>query len=74
MFATSIKAVGVGKSGLMDILAGGHVDDATFTQAVDLLKLEDWASLKLLLAGQQAAGSKTCLRKQRLDATKRSRQ
>lgn len=51
MFATSINAVGAGKSGLMDILAGGHVDDATFAQAVDLLKLEDWGSLKLLLAG-----------------------
>lgn len=43
----------------MDMLAGGHVDDTTFAQAVDLLKLEDWGSLRLLLAGKLALLSHT---------------
>ena len=51
MFATGGQQVGTGKAGLMDLLAGGHVDDATFGQAIQLLKLEDWESLRLLLAG-----------------------
>ena len=46
---------GTGKAGLMDLLAGGHVDDATFAQAIQLLKLEDWESLRLLLAGAPEA-------------------
>lgn len=44
--------VRAGKCGLMDMLAGGHVDDATFRQAIELLKLEDWEALRLLLAGE----------------------
>ena len=44
--------VRAGKCGLMDMLAGGHVDDATFGQAIELLRAEDWGSLRLLLAGE----------------------
>lgn len=44
--------VRAGKSGLMDMLAGGHVDDATFGQAIELLRAEDWEALRLLLAGE----------------------
>ena len=44
--------VRAGKCGLMDMLAGGHVDDATFGQAIELLRAEDWEALRLLLAGE----------------------
>ncbi len=43
--------VSAGKSGLMDLLAGGHVDEVTFRQAIELLRAEDWEALRLLLAG-----------------------
>ena len=45
------QAISAGKSGLMDMLAGGHVDEATFRQAIELLRAEDWEALRLLLAG-----------------------
>ena len=35
----------------MDLLAGGHVDEVTFRQAIELLRAEDWEALRLLLAG-----------------------
>ena len=50
--ASGSQAVSAGKSGLMDMLAGGHVDEATFRQAIELLRAEDWEALRLLLAGQ----------------------
>ncbi len=36
----------------MDLLAGGHVDEITFRQAIELLRAEDWEALRLLLAGK----------------------
>ena len=60
MFA-GVKPDGAGRAGLMDMLAGGHVDDATFAQAVELLKLEDWGSLRLLLAGIESQSSGTVI-------------
>lgn len=52
MSVDSAYFVRAGKCGLMDMLAGGHVDDATFRQAIELLKVEDWEALRLLLAGE----------------------
>ena len=54
MSAANAQAVSAGKSGLMDMLAGGHVDDATFRQAIEFLRAEDWEALRLLLAGEKA--------------------
>jgi len=44
--------VSASRSGLMDLLAGGHVDEITFRQAIELLRAEDWEALRLLLAGK----------------------
>ena len=52
MSTAGAGSVSAGKSGLMDMLAGGHVDDVTFRQAIELLRAEDWESLRLLLAGE----------------------
>ena len=51
MPSTQPSVVNTGKNGLMDLLAGGHVDDVTFRQAIELLRAEDWEALRLLLAG-----------------------
>lgn len=51
MPSTRPSDVSTGKNGLMDLLAGGHVDDVTFRQAIELLRAEDWEALRLLLAG-----------------------
>lgn len=52
MSADNAHYVRAGKCGLMDMLAGGHVDDVTFGQAIELLRAEDWEALRLLLAGE----------------------
>ena len=52
MSADNAHYVKAGKCGLMDMLAGGHVDDVTFGQAIELLRAEDWQALRLLLAGE----------------------
>lgn len=52
MSADNAHYVRAGKCGLMDMLAGGHVDDATFGHAIELLRAEDWEALRLLLAGE----------------------
>ena len=51
MSSAGAAQITAGKHGLMDMLAGGHVDEVTFRQATDLLRAEDWEALRLLLAG-----------------------